>query len=73
MLIEQIVFESASEHITSNDKLAFLETLQGSVVPKLVLVEGWDVNTTGHEDTLGDSSDSLEGTLDTVENSFEDT
>jgi len=72
MLIEQVVFESSSEHVATDDKIAEFEELVGVEDPALVLVKGRNVDTTGNEDGLGDGGNGLEGTLDTVENGLED-
>ena len=39
VLAEEVVFESAAEHVAANDELPGFEALEGSVVPEFVLVE----------------------------------
>lgn len=72
VLGEKIIFETNTNLVTTADEVALLE-LEGRPVPLLVLVEGGDVDTTGHEDGARVLGDGLEGSLDTVENSFQDT
>jgi len=70
MLIEQIIFESSADNIATDDEVANLKIFVGVEKPKLVLIKGGYINTTGDEDGLGDGGDGLEGALDTVENSL---
>lgn len=72
VLVEQIVLEDSTKDITTNDELTNLEVL-GSEFPQLVLVEGGNIDTTGNENGFRKGGDSLEGSLDTVENSLQDT
>jgi len=72
VLREQIILEDGTEDISTNDELANLEVLGGEF-PKLILVEGGNVDTTGDEHRLGKGGDGLEGSLDTIENSLQDT
>jgi hypothetical protein len=52
VLVEEGVLVAATKHIASNDKLTSLEALQGSEVPKFVLIKGRYINTAGNENTL---------------------
>jgi hypothetical protein len=71
MLTEQIIFESSADNIATDDEVANLKISVGVEKPELVLIKGGYVNTTGDEDGLGDGGDGLEGALDSVENSLE--
>jgi hypothetical protein len=58
MLVEKIIFEAGADLITTTDHVAFLQ-LERSPVPLFVLIEGGDVDTTGHEDRSRVDSDGL--------------
>lgn len=72
VLLEQIVLESVTNHITACDDIADLEISVRSVFPVLVLIEAWHIDTTGHEHGSGELSDGLEGSLNTIENCVQD-
>lgn len=73
MLTEQIVFEGLANHVTSSNDVALLEELARVEGVKPILVKGWHIDTTGHENTLGDLGNSLEWSLNSIKNRLEDT
>lgn len=72
MLREQIVLEGASQKISSDEHISLFQIRHGVESPFSVLVERRDIDTTGHEYGVRDFSDSLKGSLNSIENGFED-
>lgn len=72
VLLEQIVLEGETNHITAGDNIADLEVSVRGVFPVLVLIEAGHIDTAGHEHRSGELSDGLEGSLNTIENCVQD-
>jgi hypothetical protein len=68
VLLEEIVLEGESDHITTSDWVIDLDIGVRSVGPLFVLIETGHIDTSGHEDRSGELGNGLEGSLDTVEN-----
>jgi hypothetical protein len=73
MVLEKRILENITELISSGDKISNLKIFIWVETPKLVLVETWELNTSWDEDTVSSGSDLLKGSLDTIENCFQDT
>ena len=73
VLSKEIVFEDVTKYITSCHEIANSDFVVRGPVPALVLVEAWNIDSTGDEHTLGKSGDSLEGSLNTIKNRVQDT
>ena len=72
MFSEKIIFETFTNLVTTSEHMVRFELL-GNPSPILVLVKGGNIDTTGYEYGLRASSNSFEGSLDTIKNSFHDT
>ena len=73
MLREESILDNMTNDVATEHLLTLLKVRACNEVPLLCLVELVHLNTSRDEDTLGDLSDGLEGTLNTVENVVEDT
>ena len=72
MLGEEVVLESRSKNISANNHISNLH-LRGSEVPQFVLIERGHIDTTRYKEIFALLSDSLEGSLNSIEDSLQDT
>jgi len=73
VLTEEIVLEDVAELVaTGNERAGALLQVRNERV-KLVLVEGGQIDATGHEDRIRDLGDGLERSLNSIEDSLENT
>jgi hypothetical protein len=73
MVLEQRILVHITELISSSDKVTNLKFCVGVEIPKLVLVEAWELDTSWDKHTVSSGSNLLKRSLDTIENSFQDT
>ena len=73
MVGEECVLINDTNNIATEDLLADFEVSAGHERPLLLLVKLRHLNTSGDEHGIGDISNSLERTLNTIENGVEDT
>ena len=73
MLVEKIVLEDMTDLITASDDSTRSFLVVGNEGVEAVLVEGGEIDTTRHEDGLRDLGDRLKRTLNTIEDSLENT
>ena len=72
MLVEEIVLEGGSNNVTSLHEISLHEAVSGVPGPEAVLVERGNIHTAGHEHGSCHFSDGLEGTLNSIKDSLED-
>ena len=70
---EEIVFEGVTKHVTTSNEASKFKFFIWSKVPKFILIKGWYVDSTRHEDTTSNLSNSFKRSLNTVKNSLKDT
>lgn len=73
MFIEQGVFKTRTEDITTRDDLTFFNVFIGFEKPLFVEIERGYVSTFGNKYGIGITGNSLQRSLDTIKNLFEDT
>jgi len=73
MLMEKVIFENVTDLITASDDGARALVVVRHESVLTILVEGGEIDTTGHEHRSGDLSDRLQGSLNSVEDSLENT
>ena len=73
VLMEKIIFEDMTNLVTTSDDGAWLLIVIGHEGVQAVLVEVVQLDTAGHEDGSRDSSDGLEGSLNSVKDSLQNT
>jgi hypothetical protein len=73
MHLEKGVLVDITELISSGDKVSDSEIFIWEEFPKLVLIETWELNTSWDKHAISSGSNLLKGSLDTIENCFQDT
>ena len=73
MFIEKIIFKGGTNYISSGHQVSNFQSFSRGEVPSLLLIEGGHINTSGHENAAREMSNSLEGSLDTIENVLKNT
>ena len=73
MLVEKIVLEHMTDLISTGDDGTRAFLVVGNEGVEAVLVEGGEINTTRHEDGLRNLGDRLKWSLNTIEDSLENT
>jgi hypothetical protein len=73
VLVEEVVLKHGAHVVTTGHEVAHLVLGVGGVLPLLDLVQGGHVHTSGHEHGARVVSDGLQGSLNTVKNSLQDT
>ena len=73
MLIVEVILEHASDLVTSSNERVLFEVLEWSEFPKTILIKAWKIHTTWHKHTLGDFCDCFQRSLNSIEDSLEDT
>jgi hypothetical protein len=71
MVLEKSVFIDEADDIASRDEGADPEVFVGLEAPVPVLVQAWQFDTSGDEDTLGDIGNFCKRSLNSVENSLQ--
>jgi len=73
MVLEERILVHITELISSGDKVSNSKSLRGVEIPKLVLVEAWELDTSWDKHAVSSLSNLLKRSLDTIENCFQDT
>ena len=73
MLTEEIILENVSELVSAGDEGTWALLEVGNERVEFVLVEGGQIDATGHENGIRDLGDGLERSLDSIEDSLENT
>ena len=73
MLTEEIILEDVSELVSAGDEGTWALLEVGNERVEFVLVEGGQIDATGHENGIRDLGDGLERSLDSIEDSLENT
>lgn len=73
MILEKRVLVHITKDITAGNHGALLEGLVWTERPELVLVEAWQLDTSGNENTLCPIGDVFQWSLNSVENSLQNT
>ena len=73
MLTEEIVLEDVAELVAAGDERAWALLEVGNERVESVLVEGGQIDATRHEDRIRDLGDGLERSLNSIEDSLENT
>ena len=73
MLMEKIILEHMTNLISASDDGTRAFLVVGNEGVEAVLVEGGEIDTTRHEDGLRDLGDGLKWSLNTIEDSLENT
>ena len=73
MLVEKIVLEDVTELVATGNERARALAEVGDERVELVLVEGGQIDSTGHKDRIRLFGNRLQGSLDSIEDSLENT
>ena len=74
MLGEQLVLENSTDDVTSCQQISLFKSLSWVVVPKFILVEAWQLDTSWNEHILVcQFSNGFQWSLNTVKNCLQDT
>jgi len=73
MVLEKSIFSNVTNDITSTDQITNINFSAWVEIPKFVLIEARQFDTSWDENVLSESSNGFEWSLNTIENCFQDT
>lgn len=72
MVLKERILVHITQLVSTSDQVADLEVLVGMEVPKLVLVQTWELDSSWNKHAVSLSSDLLKWSLNSIKNCLQD-